>query len=335
MALTELASHSKRFHAEFGGGLADHLPMALAALEGLGADTARREEFAAHYARQLDPAPAPVAAPDEAAILDRLGEPGLYPEALAFFDAAVARESAAPALRRFLPRLADGVAAVAFHGAIRTAYGLSADIDEEVAAGLAYWSAHFIPVSLPTNSGTQNGTIAALLGEISDVFARHRDEIDLAQPGITVRIAEVLSHRELSDALARAASYRPLTFEALSETALAIYLETDDFTALHGVTGAHAARALSSVLDPGDDCVLVGCWAGLCAAYASFGAPPLSRPLTAYEEDPPDWKTIREAAIASNDDHDVKLTFSCAQEAAHYGRDRLYRLAAARRLGLI
>ena len=53
------------------------------------------------------------------------------------------------------------------------------------------------------------------------------------------------------------------------------------------------------------------------------------------ERDAPEWPEIKAAAIASYDEHDVSLTFSASEEQKAWGGDRLYRVAAARRLRLI
>jgi len=49
---------------------------------------------------------------------------------------------------------------------------------------------------------------------------------------------------------------------------------------------------------------------------------------------PPGWPEIREAAIASNDEHDISVAFSAFEEWKCY-QDPLYPLAAARYLKLI
>ena len=48
----------------------------------------------------------------------------------------------------------------------------------------------------------------------------------------------------------------------------------------------------------------------------------------------PDWVEIKRAAVASNDEHDLSLVFSASEEQKIY-LDPLYRLVAARRVGLL
>jgi hypothetical protein len=49
---------------------------------------------------------------------------------------------------------------------------------------------------------------------------------------------------------------------------------------------------------------------------------------------PPEWSVLRERAIASGDDHDVKLCDS-AQEEARVRNDAMYRRAVAVRLRVL
>jgi hypothetical protein len=48
----------------------------------------------------------------------------------------------------------------------------------------------------------------------------------------------------------------------------------------------------------------------------------------------PDWPEIAAAAVKSDDEHDLSLTFSAREEWRTYG-DRLYQVVAARRVKLI
>jgi hypothetical protein len=68
-------------------------------------------------------------------------------------------------------------------------------------------------------------------------------------------------------------------------------------------------------------------WLAACAGYASVGAPP-PQPAEA-PQGLPEWPEIGPGAIVSNDDHVIKMTYTCRSEEAHYG-DPIYRAAAAR-----
>jgi hypothetical protein len=73
-------------------------------------------------------------------------------------------------------------------------------------------------------------------------------------------------------------------------------------------------------------------WQGLLAAYASIGTPELApRELAA----PAAWDALAARAVASDDDHDVKLADACREERLVFGNDERYRVAVALRLGAI
>ena len=48
----------------------------------------------------------------------------------------------------------------------------------------------------------------------------------------------------------------------------------------------------------------------------------------------PPWQEIAARAVASDDEHDLSFSFSAMEEERAYG-DRLYRVLAAKRLGLL
>jgi len=114
------------------------------------------------------------------------------------------------------------------------------------------------------------------------------------------------------------------TLPELARIAVKIYLATGDFTALHLVTGCHAARVLEPYLAPD---ALDHLATAMFAGYITIGRPAFDVELF----DAPDWDTLAKLAIASNDDHDLKMVYSCREEDAAYGWG-LHRMAAARRL---
>ena len=89
--------------------LANHLPMALVALDGLGADDATLAAYARRYAAQLEPLRTdgePILPGEE---MQRLGQPDSFPAWRAFFEAAFVREGHEAVLRSCADRLLEGV----------------------------------------------------------------------------------------------------------------------------------------------------------------------------------------------------------------------------------
>jgi hypothetical protein len=118
--------------------------------------------------------------------------------------------------------------------------------------------------------------------------------------------------------------FAALALPDLATIAVKIYLAGGDFTALHLLTACHAARVLAPYLAPD---ALDHLAAAMLAAYVTIGRPAFDIEVS----DAPDWDTLARQAIASNDDHDLKLVYSAREEEAVYGWG-LHRMAAALRL---
>jgi hypothetical protein len=121
------------------GRLSNHLPMALQALLELGASAPHLQAWRESQAPQLEAQPAGEA-PAE------LGRADSDPAWRAHFGARIAALGAAGALRETLPTLLGGAGAIAFHGLIRTGHAVLAGHEGELAAGLAHWAAHWLPL---------------------------------------------------------------------------------------------------------------------------------------------------------------------------------------------
>ena len=339
--LKPLLALARAYHPEYRGGLCNHLPMTLVALERMGASPARVQRFATEYLKNMEPAPVPGTAIDAGNWQERLGEQDAYADYLGFFQREVARLKARAAIRTYLPELARGIAAAAFHPLIRTAYGILDDDGAEVAVGLAYWaSRHLIlPKQEPANvteieeMAPTDDPIALLMTLWTNAdLAFQRDPDNLIDREFAA--AAALSRFET---IARALVIDDLTLDKLRRTTALLYLATDDdFTALHGVTAMHAAHVLSD-LAPDRRAYAAQLWRGVLALYLSLNRPALPDPavvakLTAAEL--PDWNKILPAAVESEDEHTIKLAFSCLEET-RAGHGRLYRLLAARKVGLL
>jgi hypothetical protein len=245
-----------------------------------------------------------------------------------------------PTLRRHLPVLLPGLGAHAYHPIIRTAYGVRFDDPAEVAMGLAYWGATFLPLGplAPTAavSGATSDPAAALAFVRSQplLTADGRRKAGITKPD-GLNIAGNMRWNSTLEGFGKAVSALTITdasLPAIAHAVVRLYLGTgDDFTALHAVTGTHAYRVLEPfVADP-----IAGrrhLWQSLVAAYASIGAPPIA-PAAPARALPP-WTDVVARAAASSDDHEIKLCDVARQEALHYG-DGAYLQAAAQHLGLV
>src|SRR6185369_1777162 len=136
--------------------------------------------------------------------------------------------------------------------------------------------------------------------------------------------------------IAAALEVDDLTLDRLRQAAALMFLGANDFNSLHAVTGLHAARILSDfAVDRRGFAREV--WRALLSLYLSLDRPDVPSPAAAAEltaEDLPDWNSILPAAVASEDEHVIKLVFSCLAES-RAGGGRLYRYLAARKAGLL
>lgn len=338
MLLKGLLAKTRHYHPSYRGGLSNHCPMALIALERMGATPKRVESYALAYLKRMEPTPLPGEAIHAENWRQRLGEEAAYGDYLGFFRREVGRLNARAALRAYLPELAPGLGAAAFHPAIRTAFGVIADDPEEIAVGLAYWASKFLalperadmPAELPFTPSDdplqvlkKTRTWPGLDFEPDDNALIDREMLRAADPTLFPLIAAAL---QIDD----------LTLDRLRQAAALLFLGANDFNSLHAVTGLHAARILSDfAIDRRAFAREV--WRALLALYLSLDRPDVPSPAAAAEliaEELADWNAILPAAIADEDEHVIKLVFSCLEES-RAGGGRLYRYLAARKVGLL
>ena len=324
--LDEMLSKARRYGAEYKGGLSNHLPMALIALDRLGADDQRLHRFAEFYATRLDRMPQPSGVAITADNWkDHTGGHTYNQEYVDFFAAELKRLGKTDALRRYVPELMSGVGGGAFHPLIRLGYGLDAGANQEVAEALAAWAIAYLDLGL-SNFASSEPLLAQLEHLRTDTAVL---EIKPAGPNIFSRLAVIGSSPAFAQFGGLAVDWG---LDDIRSAALAIYAGTEDnFTALHLVTSAHSLRLLLTALPELTDESLSCFWRALCAAYISIGLP---KPTEAAPDTTLDWRTIARAACASNDDHVIKFVYTCKQEEQAYA-DRRYRFFAAKKAGVL
>lgn len=316
-----LIEEGGRHSAFYERDLANHLPMALIALDGLGAGERRVSDFAALYERKLRPTPEPAGFITEKTAADFLGRPEAYTSWTIFFDGELARAGAKETLRAWTSRLAPGIGSFAFHGLIRTAYALESGSSSELARALASWTASYAPLGdLPPLSGSP-ASPAEVLGTLDgdSRFTRSR----YSGRRIVDRMAQATADPEAARIVAAAGK---ADIASLAAALLDAFAATGDFTVLHGLTACHAFRVLKPFMEEAS----LGeryLWQALVCAYLSAGGPAAGAPLKGDES--LSWDEIRRRAAASDDEHDLKLAYSAWREWRHYGHDRYRRVAAA------
>lgn len=302
--LHELLDANLRLPDEYRDGLTSHMPMALHALASLGADDARLGVFFDGYARRFT------------------GPPGMiegFTAARDGYAAQIEAHGTQATLRDALPALWPGFAAAAFHGPIRAAHAVESGHGGELAAALGYWAVRAQRLPEPELGGGP-----ALLD-----FDAWFDALEAAALGfhssqrlIVGRMqeaAETQAYHTLGAALVVPAD----ALTRLARRAAALYAQSGNFTVLHLVTGARAARVLSRHVAP------VTIWPALAAGVIASGIGARS----AAPAGPAGWPQVVAAAIASDDDHLIKLVHACVDHNANDPGRAEYLQAARRALG--
>jgi len=318
--LTTLLDCAQAFAPEYRGTLSNHLPMALVALDALGADAARMESFFAAVVTKLDPAPTPARACDDWTA--KRGDRSAFPTLRAHFVQAIATQGRDAVLRQSLPSLVDGIAAGAFHGLLRTASAVVAGHDDELASGLAHWASWHLPLTqfvAAQPAAAASGDVATWLADLMTRADGWRSNAAMITPRMQA-FAQTAAFRDGADRLV----VHDGTLRELAAQALAIYRRTRNFTVLHLITSAHALRLITPSLD--EPLGAVRHYAHAYSAGVAASGVDMNAPLIAVNVLP--WPDVLRAGIASNDEHVIKLVYACREEWLATG-DTNYQRAAS------
>jgi len=312
-----------RYGWEYGPlGLANHGPMAAEALFALGRAEAVLP-WVERYCRRLGPVPGghePIA---EESWRAALGAGRRVGDWSAFFERALAEQPWPTVLDTWVARLAPGIAAAAFHGAIRTGHAVrslaaadSAPRRSELAQGLAYWAANYkrLPGVLSASPARQLPSEAIGQVPLLPVGQRKRGgSID----GQLARIASFEPFAPVVDGVDPRPD--PAAFLAdLTETLARVYVANADgrsfFALLHAVTGPSALRPMLPHLSAEtEQRALRHAWQACAALYAAFAHRLEPREVEAVDGDDGD---LIDRSLAVRDEHAIKMTEVCLREDA-------------------
>ncbi len=332
--LDELLDRMPHYGSEFAGTYANHAPMVLLALARLGGSSDRLERFFSFYdeSKQLLPFATSKVVIDADNWRDHLGDRSAEEAYRTFFSTQLADHGRDQMLARWLPRLAPGIGASAFHALMRAAYSVIGGRHTESVNALAYWCATWLAMPVTTGTPPISGNPVTVLLHAA------------ALPSTRTLTIKDLIWQNMQDAFAlpdfsSAGDWFEAGDDALADcasAALTLFAATQDFCALHALTGLHWIRVLEPYHDATPQMVR-HFWTGVVALMNKMEYPslPAAHSVDAWRSLPcPDWEEIFACASQSLDEHDLSLVFSCSQEEKIYG-DPLYRRVAARRLALI
>lgn len=301
--------------------------MALVAKAALGAPGEELERFADRYRRRLVQARDPTIRLTRLTWREAIGNFDAYAELADYFIREINEYGVEETLREHLDELAEGVSGAAFHGVIRLAYALDVASPVRVATGLAYLASTAMSLGPLEQGSATSADPETLLRELA---REGQWRIDESVGNIAARMRQV-ARQPLFSGVAASLAVDATTHARLSEVALRLFASTDDFTALHGVTGLEAiSRVRPYVRDV--ERLDRSTFQALAGAYLSIGAPALWSPARLSEM--AGATTLAESEVAtraalSDDEHVAKIVFTSRRLNATTG-DPLY-LAVAER----
>lgn len=307
--LHRLLDDNLRLPPEYRNQLSNHLPMALQALHAMGVDESRLRAFWAAYVPRFAGACAPPPAPAPADWRALRGQADAFPLLRAGFLALVDAHGAAAMLRLVLPDLWPGVAAAALHGLIRTAHAFESGHAAELAHGLAYWAWRWQPLATPPAAAD-----AMTFADWSRALAR-QSQAWQPEGGLISQRMDAAQHAPAYAALAGALPPAPELLAPLARFAAQRYSQTGNFTLLHLCTGCRAARVLLPFVDE-PEATSRHLLQAYTAGYLASGAGEAESPAPTVASD---WESVQRVALASDDDHVVKLVHACRDQEAAYG----------------
>lgn len=295
---------------------ANHAPMVLIALYRMGAD---HDQLRQYYAKVGIGSTASEKRALQVPRIDRgswtkyLGIFGAWSSYRQFFQDEIGKHGVQEVLASYLPPLMRGVAGHAFHPLIRVGYGIDLNDKDEIAFGLAYWASAYLPA--PEIAKTKSRVDpAGMLNEL-----KNSEWLRGVKPhgqNIARRIGQFYAHEEFRRLVRpiELDSDRPL--DAIAQAIAEAFRGHHHFTMLHGVTSCHAMRMILPYCEKQEE-VLSMYWFSVCAAYLSVINVPvdLFHPLPDREAN---WPRMQKDAIATGNEHTIKLAYTCLKESGEY-----------------
>jgi questin oxidase-like protein len=307
---------------KFGGGLANHGPMAAEAMLALGRPDAVLP-WVERYKSRLQDRPAPSQPIATEAWREALGQINRVSDWVAFFDHQLAEAPWQDVVRSWVPRLSPALIAAATHGLIRTSHAVrSLGANEtpqrlhELAEGLGFWAARYrVLPGTPAGgaAGDTPGEALARVPRVHEASFEARGLIGQQLQGLDDHpwFAEVIDLVSTEGALSEFLS-------RLTELCAGIYLVNQHnlVAFIHTVTAPSALRLLVPYLAEADARLAARyAWQACAALYAWYSTEP---PPATEGHTPPseDLDTLIDRAVAAGDAHTIKLTEACLREYA-------------------
>jgi len=367
----ELA-HDSLHHPNLGGvtqgGMANHYPMTLLALRGLGATDAEILNFKQHGGRSRTLIEAELGLKDTQTVQAAnwqhyLGQSRYLREFRRVFGEALTHQSSRHVVHQALAVMQDGLPMGLFHPLIRLSFAYSYQDLGQIADALAYMAIRYQDLfgGLPTPAtqpqpSAQNGPAENLSAQAAwQKISRSLSAADFSLPvhGGSLQICEAFCGQAAIQAWALDSGFAftqadlDQQIQAVCLLALRLYLHQPALTTLHAVTAAQALaelrQSLGDSLGPAEQEIHRQCWqrywVWLTGLFIEKGHPlHLPQPDPAYlpELQNTDWDTFSRQARCIPEAHLIKMTYSCRWLALQPGlapeAELYYKLAVLKML---
>lgn len=225
-----------------------------------------------------------------------------------YFSKKINKSNYLEVIGEILPILIKGVAARAFHPLIRLSFAVRSENKEEVIKSLSYFASTFVPHKFDTLPSITENPLYDL-----KVLAESVKNESFSGNLIADRIEKIYNLQGFKkNAFTLKGDYKEVLSQ-LDKIINKLFVETKNFTILHGVTSKEAIKTLLPLVK-NKEYVLQNYWIAILAAYISIDSPEVKDLNIDIPEDLPDFNEIIRANIDSKNDNSIKLSNSCRIE---------------------
>lgn len=318
----------RRYHPNLGGitrgGLANHYPMTLLALQGLGASDEEVLSFRGSWGRHRAKVDTDLGLVDRGDVTTEnwpsfLGQSERFLEFRRAFETLLATTPAVDVVANALRVMRDSLPMGLFHPLIRLAFAAEQNDAGLIADALSYMAIRYANILHEPETPDGARWIAP-----AEVWRRIADgEVPLPDlpPGRSLRICETLVGNPKLQRIALPADIH-LSIPEICGLALRLYLHEPALTTLHAVTSAQALAQLTT-----DRELWARYFIWLTALFVEKGHP-RELPDATSDEGLPSWDSLAAAARSIPEVHLIKMAYSCRWLDARFGPEPRYRVAA-------
>lgn len=329
MTIKELIYKYNDKDPNYQGELANHLNMAMYALDQMGASEEVISSFADSYTikMELEPMRPPSMVITSDNYRSCFGKKETYSAFVLFYKNLIQETSKEAVLQEHVDLFADGFSGDAFHGLIRLAYAVLLDDEDELAKALAYMAQTYMPFEYKKQLQIIDNPKEHFI-TLSKIESFKNFEF---QRSLIAGRMHDLYDSSLFHEVVRGLDESLLSFDKLIPLIVEIYGRTLDFTMLHGLTSTHALLVLEPYFKDIKE-VLQQHFYHLQLAYLSTKCTPIGD--VPEFENKPSWQEIFAEAVKSSDPHTIKVIYSMQQISSRFEDDSLLRTLSALKVNM-